>query len=106
MRVFYTLFFLLLVSASEAQSPLQASIDSLFLSCTDKTPGYAVAVIKEGKIEYLKGYGMANLEYNTPISPETVFHLASVSKQFTAYGIYLLLSAGKLQLEEPVKKYL
>jgi len=106
MRVFYTVFFLLLVSTSQAQSPLQASIDSLFQTCNDKTPGYAVAVVKDGKIECLKGYGMANLEYGTPITPETVFHLASVSKQFTAYSIYQLISAGKLQLDDPVKKYL
>jgi CubicO group peptidase (beta-lactamase class C family) len=49
---------------------------------------------------------MANLEYGIPITPETIFHMASVSKQFTAYSIVLLAKQGKLQLDDDIHKYL
>ena len=49
---------------------------------------------------------MANLEYNIPITPATIFHMASVSKQFTAYSIVLLAAQGKLQLDDDIHKYL
>jgi CubicO group peptidase (beta-lactamase class C family) len=49
---------------------------------------------------------MANLEYGIPITPETIFHMASISKQFTAYSIVLLARQGKLNLNDDVRKYL
>ena len=49
---------------------------------------------------------MANLEYNIPITPETIFHMASLSKQFTAYAIVLLAKQGKLSFEDDIRKYL
>jgi len=70
------------------------------------SPGCALAVMKDGEIIYKKGYGMANLEYGIPIKPTTVFHVASVSKQFTAMAITLLTHEEKLSLEDDVRKYL
>jgi CubicO group peptidase (beta-lactamase class C family) len=70
------------------------------------TPGAAVAVIEDGKLTYQKGYGAANLEYDVPIAQDTVFHVASVSKQFTAMSIVLLEQDGKLSLDDDVHKYL
>ena len=55
---------------------------------------------------FAKGYGIANLEYNIPIKPETIFHVASVSKQFTAMAVVLLESDGKLALDDDVHQYL
>src|SRR5260370_42618215 len=55
-------------------------------------PGASVAVIQDGKLAYQKGYGAANLEYGIAITPDTVFHVASVSKQFTAMALVLLRS--------------
>ncbi|MEJ7702143.1 MAG: serine hydrolase domain-containing protein [Pyrinomonadaceae bacterium] len=72
---------------------------------TRATPGVAVAVVKDGKIVFQKGYGTANLEYDLPITPKTVFQIASVSKQFTAFSIYLLEKQGKISLEDDVRKY-
>jgi len=89
-----------------AQSSVHSSVDNLFLKCGTTTPGYAIAIVKDGKVDYMKGYGMANLEYNTPITASTIFHLASVSKQFTAFCIYMLAAEGKLNLNDPVRKYL
>jgi CubicO group peptidase (beta-lactamase class C family) len=70
------------------------------------TPGAVLAILKDGKIIYSRGYGMANLEENIPNAPSTVFHLGSVSKQFTAFAIHLLGHDGKLSLDDDVRKYL
>lgn len=79
--------------------------DKLFSGYNSTTPGVAVAVVKDGKIVFQKGYGTANLEYDTPITTKTVFQIASVSKQFTAFSIYLLEKQGKISLEDDVRKY-
>src|SRR3954451_17250283 len=81
-------------AAALADAPaddLGAKVDSLFAEW-DKpdTPGCAVAVVRGGKVVYANGYGIANLEDDVAITPRTVFHVASVSNQFTAFGIVLL----------------
>lgn len=82
-------------------------IDAIFKDWdAPNTPGASVAVIQHGKLVFAKGYGVANLEYNIPIKPETIFHVASVSKQFTAMAVVLLESDGKLALDDDVHKYL
>ena len=81
-------------------------IDKLFSGYNSTTPGVAVAVVKDGKIIFKKGYGTANLEYDTPITPKTVFQIASVSKQFTAFSIYLLEKQGKISFEDDIRKYI
>jgi CubicO group peptidase (beta-lactamase class C family) len=70
------------------------------------TPGAAISVIMNGEIAFKNGYGMANLEYDIPISSTTIFHIASVSKQFTAFAIVLLEEEGKLSLDDDVRKYI
>lgn len=86
---------------------LNDKVDELFTPWDGKdTPGASVAVVKDGDIIYKKGYGMANLEYDIPNSPSTVFHIASVSKQFTVFSILLLEKEGKLKLEDDIKKYI
>ena len=69
-------------------------------------PGVAVAVVKDGKPVHIEGYGIANLEWNCPIRPDTVFRLASITKQFTATAIMLLESQGKLHLDDSITTYL
>lgn len=81
-------------------------VDSLFASYNSQTPGAAVAVVKDGKVVFQKGYGMADLDHDIPITPQTVFNIASVSKQFTAFAIYLLASEGRISLEDDVRKYI
>src|SRR6185312_11223155 len=66
-------------------------VDSIFAPYNSRqTPGCAVAVTRDGMLAFAKGYGMADLEHDTPITPDTRFYLASVSKQFTAMSIVLL----------------
>ena len=70
------------------------------------TPGAAIAVVEDGEITFKKGYGMSNLEYDIPITPSSIFHIASVSKQFTAFSILLLEQEGKLSLDDDIRKYI
>jgi Beta-lactamase class C and other penicillin binding proteins len=82
-------------------------IDKLFRRWDNpNTPGCAIAIIRHDSILFKKGYGSANLEYAIPITPETVFHMASVSKQFTAFSIVLLEKQGKLKFDDDIRKYL
>ncbi len=84
----------------QAQISPNEKVDEIFAVWDGKqTPGAAVAVVRDGAIIYKKGYGMANLEYDIPISPTSIFHIASVSKQFTVFSILLLQSEGKVNLE-------
>ncbi len=101
-----------LVQAQEAGQSAQpasvtAKVDELFAEW-DKpdSPGCALAVIKDGGIVYKRGYGMANLDHDVPITPSTVFSVASVTKQFTAAAIVLLAQQGKLSLDDEVRKYI
>lgn len=93
-------------AAQYADKEIEKKMDSLFSEYNAATPGVAVAVVQNGKINFAKGYGMANLEYQIPITTETVFHIASVSKQFTAFSIYLLVQQGKISLEDDIRKYI
>ena len=70
------------------------------------TPGGVVAVVRGGKVVFARGYGMANLEHDIPNTPETAFHVASVSKQFTAFAILLLANENKLSLDDDIRKHL
>jgi CubicO group peptidase (beta-lactamase class C family) len=81
-------------------------IDDLFSKWNKPdSPGCALAVVKEGKVIYQHGYGCANLEYGTPITPGSVFNIASVTKQFTAMSVLLLAEQGKLSLDDDIRKH-
>ena len=69
-------------------------------------PGVSLAVIKDGKVVLAKGYGLANVELSVPATKDTVYELLSVSKEFTAAAILLLVEEGKVSLDETVPKYL
>lgn len=69
-------------------------------------PGASLVIVKDGKIIYTKGYGAATMEYDVPVTPDTVFHVASVSKQFTAMAVLLLEQRGKLSLNDDIRKHL
>jgi CubicO group peptidase (beta-lactamase class C family) len=106
----YKLFFFLLVPYTILSQELPDSttrrIDSVFRSFNDTTPGAAVVIIKNGSVVFQKGYGLANLEYSIPIVPETIFHIVSESKQYVAFCMLLLEKAGKLSLDDDIRKHL
>jgi CubicO group peptidase (beta-lactamase class C family) len=96
------------VSAARPQQAAYGNkLDSFFATqmAAYKIPGLAVAIVRYGQVEYLKGYGVANSN-GDPVTPETSFLLASVSKTFTALGVMQLVEAGKISLDDPVKKHL
>ncbi len=93
-------------SAQGNPESLTTQVDQVFAKwAKPDSPGCALAVIKDGAVVYKRGYGMANLDHDIQITPATVFHVASVSKQFTAMAIHLLAKQGKLALDDEVKKY-
>jgi CubicO group peptidase (beta-lactamase class C family) len=81
-------------------------VDQLFQQWDKPTsPGCAVAVMKDGRIVYQRGYGMADLDRGEKITPTTVFHVGSISKQFTATAVLMLEHEGRLSLDDAVKIY-
>ena len=92
------------------QEPLAATpegkVDQMMAPYRADTPGGVVAVVRGGKIDFSAAYGLANVEYNVPNSTSTPYHVASVSKQFTAFAVVLLSLEGKLGLDDDVRKYL
>ncbi|HLZ92266.1 MAG TPA: serine hydrolase domain-containing protein [Candidatus Acidoferrum sp.] len=83
-----------------------AAVDEVFSDLTKPgSPGCALAVYREGKIIYAKGYGLANIEDKVAITPQTVFDIGSTSKQFTAASVLLLEEQGKLSLNDDIRKY-
>ena len=94
-------------NAPPAGGNLPKRVDELFQKMDNpSSPGCALSVMKDGRILYEHGYGMADLDHSVPITPTTVFHVASMSKQFTAASILLLAQEGKLSLDDPVRKYI
>ena len=103
-------FFFSLKTYGQPQLPGKketAFIDSIVTDymTRNKVPGVSVAVVKSQHIVIEKGYGMANLEHFVPVTPSTVFRLASVSKPITAVAVMQLVEKGKLALDSPIQKY-
>lgn len=91
----------------EITTQQKTQIDSLFIQWSQSdTPGASIAILKNGEIAYSQGYGMSNLEYNIPITPQSIFHVASVSKQFTDFAILLLEEEGKLNITDDIRTYM
>jgi D-alanyl-D-alanine carboxypeptidase len=83
-------------------------VDTYIRSEMQKThiPGLSLAVVENGRIVKVAGYGLANVETHTPATPNTVYKIGSVSKQFLAAGIMLLVQEGKLHLHDKVSSYI
>ncbi|MCF0065545.1 serine hydrolase [Dyadobacter chenwenxiniae] len=96
------------ISPAIAQSArLSARADSLFTEWNKPgSPGAAFGVVHQGKLIYAKGFGESDVETGAKNGPETIFHVASVSKQFTAYAVVLLAQQGKLSLDDDIRKYI
>src|SRR3954465_14802099 len=104
MSRFYIAVVLIVVSlaahADSIDDKVHAAMNRLHI------PGLSIAIIKDGKIIKAAGYGFANVEKKIPATPETIYELASVSKQFVAAGTMLLVEQGKVNLDDPIAKYL
>jgi CubicO group peptidase (beta-lactamase class C family) len=92
-------------TAASLPPQIAAQMDAVFPDA-GQIPGYAIGIMKDGHLIFAKGYGLANLEDHVPITPDTVFHLASLSKQFTASAIALLILDHRISLDDPVSRYI
>src|SRR5207248_7957527 len=70
-----------------------------------KIPGLALLVSRDGQPVRMQGYGLANVELEAPVKPETLFQSGSMGKQFTATAVMMLVEEGKLALDDPLTKF-
>ena len=91
--------------ASSSGGPSHSGVDAVFADLDRDGPGAAVGVLLGGEVVHRAGYGIAHLDHGVPITPETVFDIASISKQFGAMSALLLEAEGKLDLDEDVRAY-
>ena len=97
----------LLVSVGQANTRTLAKVKGLFVQWDrPDSPGAAVVIVKDGAVVHLRGYGCANLEDRTPITPQTAFDVASVAKQFTGLSIAMLVERGRISLEDDIRTFL
>jgi CubicO group peptidase (beta-lactamase class C family) len=99
-------------TTSLSSQPAQAGawrdqVDKVFATWnTRESPGCALGIYKDGVILYEHGYGMADIEHDVPIAPDTPFYVGSVSKQFTAFAAALAIQQGKIGADDSIRKYL
>lgn len=112
-RVFALLCGALTVGATpvQAQRPLPDSlrtkVDAVFTRWDrSNTPGCALGISEQGKVVYERGYGISDLQHALAITPQSIFHVASISKQFTAFAVAMLAQEGKLSLDDSVRKFI
>ena len=99
--------FLLFVSCAAAQTSQPAPIDDYIRSEMQRQhiPGLSLLVAREGKIVRAQGYGLANVELQVPVKPETIFQSGSLGKQFTATAVMMLVEEGRIKLDDPITAY-
>ena len=102
--MYLLLFFVLLRAVPAAADPVSDFVNAYIKR--NQVPGAAVLVRQNGKVVLSQGYGMANLEHNVPVKPETIFQSGSIGKQFTATAVMMLVDQKKLSVDDPVSKYL
>ncbi len=90
----------------EYDTSLTKKVDEIFARYNNSTgPGVAVGILQNGQVIFKKGYGLANMEYDIPITSASIFDIASVSKQFAGLAISTLVEQGKISLTDDVHKY-
>jgi len=93
-------------TAAQAVDPSLASVDSLFAATYPAAgPGAVVLVARDGRVLMRKAYGMADVELGVPMRPENVLRLGSITKQFTAVGVLMLVDEGKLSLGDEITRF-
>src|SRR5690349_14631518 len=97
----------LLIHDACAEDNVEAKVDDFVREemRNQHIPGISLLVNRDGKTVLAKGYGLANVEHQVPVKPETVFQSGSVGKQFTATAVMMLVEAGKIELDDRFPKY-
>ena len=96
-----------LTLAAEAQTPDFTALDSVAIQelARHRAPGMAIAVVRGDRVIFMKGFGVANLETRDSVRPETVFHIASLSKPLTAAAVLSEVAAGRIRIDAPIGTY-
>jgi CubicO group peptidase (beta-lactamase class C family) len=89
---------------NQEDPPVEAYLKSEMAS--DHIPGLSVGVVQNGKLVLAHGYGLANIESDERATKETVYEIASITKTFTATAIMMLVEEGKIELDQPISRYL
>ena len=92
-----------LATADDVDGKVDAIVQSELLR--QHIPGAAVGVYRDGKLTKAQGYGLANVEWDAAVTPDTIFQSGSMGKQFAATGVMMLVEEGKVGLDDPIKKY-
>ena len=96
----------LAVPGAEAAQPSAAALDAVFAKWDrEDSPGCAVGALRNGEFVFRGAYGMANLDHAVPLTPDSIFRMASVSKQFTVAAVLVAEEQGLLSLEDPLRKH-
>ena len=96
------------ISAADAQTPSLNSAVTDYVKAEmqrQHIPGLSLLVVRNGKVIRAEGFGLANVELQVPVKPESVFQSGSVGKQFTATAVMMLVEEGKIALDDPLPKY-
>jgi len=106
----FSIYLLLFLAVSFARAQNSATTDAVADYVKSEMqrqhiPGLALLVAKGGKIVRAEGFGLANVELQVPVKPETIFQSGSVGKQFTATAVMMLVVEGKIGLDDPLTKY-
>lgn len=109
-RIVLTITFLLMIASFDADAAsrqeLRDAMAYLDQAYEADEPGGAIIVVEKGEVILREGYGLANMELNVPITPESVFRIGSITKQFTATAIMMLQEQGKLSVTDSISQYL
>ncbi|MBO0725442.1 MAG: serine hydrolase [Blastocatellia bacterium] len=97
--------FLTMSARAQEAAPISSKLDEYLIAAAKQGFTGSALVAKDGKIIFSKGYGMANIEWDIPNTPQTKFRLGSITKQFTAASILLLQERGKLSVQDPICKF-
>jgi len=98
---------MVLVAAEPRESNPKKLVDQMMTPFSgDDVPGASISILKEGKVVLAKGYGMANLTHDIPMTANTGMSIASVSKQFTGMAVMLMVNEGKMDLDADIRTYL
>ena len=91
-------------SASSASAVLDSTLAKIF--SLDLAPGMSIAVVRDTQVIYAKGFGWADVEARRPVTPQTIFYIASTTKSFTGLAAAMLAEQGRLDLDAPLTRYL
>ncbi|HEU5186539.1 MAG TPA: serine hydrolase domain-containing protein, partial [Gemmatimonadaceae bacterium] len=91
-------------TAADTSAALDSTLAQVF--ALDLAPGMSIAVVRDTQVIYAKGFGWADVEARTPVTPQTIFYIASTTKSFTGLAAALLAEQGRLDLDAPLSRYL